>query len=148
MFEPKILVEVIGENGIKSRKNHKIDGNKVIIEKPEKGRGKVGWAPKFDKDCILHREYRPFPWLFKRHYSKLVVMEGAKECIKFLFKDKRAKIPKLDKATITELMKASVLKAAGQVRQKIEIPMFFYMLMFMVLGIGFLNFIAEMGIIR
>jgi len=148
MFEPKILVEVIGENGIKSRKTHRINGNKVIIEKPEKGRGKVGWAPKFDKDCILHRDFRPFPWVFKRHSSKLIVMEGAKECISFLAKDKRAKIPKLDKATITELMKASVLKAAGQVKQKIEIPVFFWLFMFMLIGLGALNLMAELGLIR
>jgi len=107
----------------------------VEIEKASKGRGKAGWRPTFTKDSLLHREFRPFPWLFKRHSVKLMVKEGAKNCINFF---PEVEVPSLDKEAIEALMKANTLKAAGNIKTKFEIPLLFYLLMFMLLaGLAF-----------
>jgi len=142
MFEPKIKVEIIGENGIKSRKAHAIEGNKVVIEKASKGRGKAGYKAKFDKNCLLHREYRPFPWLFKRHSVKLMLKEGASSCIDFFPK---VKIPSYDAEAAEKMMEGKVLKAASRVGQKIELPIFFWLLMIMLLGLVFLQILISTG---
>jgi len=59
-----MLVEIIGENGIKKRKKYPVseEGDKIIIKKPSKGRGQVGWMPEFNRKCFLYYNVGIFPF--------------------------------------------------------------------------------------
>jgi len=140
---PKEIVEIIGEYGIKKRKKYPVKENKVLIEPPKvKARGHSGWMPDFDKDCFLHYNVGIFP--FKRLKRKLMVMDGASKCINFYGKD-AVEIPFYDRETARKLFNAEVIKHAGATTQKVTVPIFVYILLFMALMLGIVNILVSSG---
>jgi len=144
--KPKILVEIIGEEGIKLKKKYPIEGNTIVIQ-PRKTRN-PGYYPKFGRNCLLSYFVGFGP--FKRLKQKLLLIEGANECVSFNFTGKTAEVdmPIWDRETEQKLFEASVIKAAGASVQRIKIPIFLYILVFMGFAIGFLNFLVATGRIR
>jgi len=144
--KPKILVEIIGEEGIKSKKKYVIEGNTIVIQ-PRKTRN-PGYYPKFDRNCLLSYFVGFGP--FKRLKQKLLLIDGASECVSFNFTETRGEVdmPFWDRETEKKLFEASVIKAAGASVQRIKIPIFLYILVFMGFAIGFLNFLVATGRIR
>ena len=137
------LVEIIGENGIKICKKYPIKENKVLIEPPKvRGRGHSGWTPEFSKDAFLY--YVGGNFLFKKLKRKLMVKDGASKCIEFYGKDAE-KIPFYDRETAKKLFEAEVIKHAGATTQKIGIPLFVYLLLFLLLMIGIVNILFTSG---
>jgi len=139
----KLLVEIIGENGIKKRKKYPIakDGNKVVIEKATKGRGHAGWMPEFDRDCMLYYFSGIFP--FKRLKRKLMVMDGASKCIGFMGKD--VQVPVYDREASKKFFKANVIKSAGETAHKVTVPIFVYLLLFLLFMLGIVNILVGTG---
>jgi len=70
------------------------------------------------------------------------VKDGATKCISFW---PEVKVPTFDKRTAERYMKGSVLKAAGRVGQKIEIPFFFWIFMVMLLALSVLQLLVSTG---
>lgn len=120
---PRMLTEIINENNV-IRKKLKTEGDKIVVEPPQKGRGKVGYFAAFTKDSILYyyKGFGPFKWLAR----KLVLMDGASECVKF--HDKDAEIPRYDRAAVRRLFDAEVLQKAGTVNMKLIVPTVLYIL--------------------
>jgi len=120
---PKLLVEIITDAGL-IRKKCKVEENKVIIEKASKGRGKVGWQPSFDKNCLV--PYFVGLWPLKRMKFKLVVKEGMEKCIDFFSKKKDVEVPSLTRKEVEKLGQARILKTAGATTQKVNVPLTLY----------------------
>jgi hypothetical protein len=141
MFEEKIRVEIITEQGLKRRKVP-IKGTTVEIEKPSKGN--VGYYPRFNREGILM--YSTGKWIFKRHHKKLMLLYGASECIKFT-KDS-VDMATWDKKTEENLFKANVIKSAGETTQKVMIPIFVYLLFMAIIILQIFNMLLASGRIR
>lgn len=138
----KFLVEIIGENGIKSRKKYRIENNRVMIDPPKKrGRGHSGWMPEFNRNCILY--YHAWFLFFRRLKCKLMVMEGASKCIEFKGKD--VEVPVYDMEASKKHITANVIKSAGETTQKITIPVFVYVLLGILFVLALLNLLVSSG---
>ena len=139
----KEIVEIIGENGIKKRKKYPIEQNKVVIDKQKTKH--AGWMPEFTKHSFLYYFSGVFP--FKRLKRKLMVMEGANKCIEFRGKDD-VEVPIYNKEVVKKLFEVEVIKHAGATTQKVTIPIFVYLLMFLVLMLEIVNILFTTGRIR
>jgi len=143
--KPKILVEIIGHNGIKSRKKYEIDGNSVVIRKAKRGKGNPAYKATFNKDCIV--PYRKGIWPFKRLKQKLVLMEGANECIDF-FSFTKVNVPTFDRKTSEELFEANVLRKSGALTTKVQVPLSLYLFMGIIAVLAFVNILISTGRVR
>jgi len=139
---PKLLVEIITDSGL-IRKKCKVEENKVIIEKPSKGRGKVGWTPTFSKDCLV--PYFVGIWPLKRLKFKLIVKEKAEVCVNFFSKKEDVDVPEITPKTVEELGKSSILKTAGKSTQKVTVPLSLYVVIIIniLVSVGTLFYIFE-----
>lgn len=144
-LKPKILVEIIGPNGIKSRKKYEIEGNTVVISKAKRGRGPPAYKPKFTKDCIV--PYRKGIWPFKMLKHKLILMEGANECITF-FDAYGVFVPTFDRSTSENLFQANVIKSAGTTATKVQVPLTLYLFLGIILALTLMNFLTVTGRVR
>lgn len=131
----KELVEIIGQNTIKKRKKFLVKGNQVIINKGARGRGQVGWKPKYNSDCYLYYN-SGFP--FFRLKRKLQVDEGAKSC-------RNQNNGSYEKYEVDELFSANVIKHAGETKQKIEFPIMAYLLLAGLFFLGALQILMISG---
>ena len=148
--KPKILVEIIGEEGIKSRKKYPVEGNKVVIRPARRGPGGTAYKPEFDKDCLLNYWSGWGP--FKRLKQKLLLIDGADRCVSFRTKPNEGvvevEMPTFDRKTAEDLFKANVIKAAGSTLQKITVPISMYLLLGMVAVMNFIILLILTGRIR
>lgn len=141
---PKITVEILGEAGIKTSKKFPIEGNTVVIRQPRKGPGGTAYKPTFDRTCLI--PYSKGIWPFKRINFKLMLKDGAKECISF-FKEP-LDIPMWDRKTEEDLFKANVIKAAGATVQKLQVPTWLGILAFLTLVFSFVGMLFASGQLR
>ena len=148
MTRQKILVEIIGENGVKSKKKYPIEADKVVIDPGKRGRGNPPYKPSFNKDCILpyYTGFGPF----KRLKQKLLLIDGASKCVSFEFNNGKGIVdmPLWDRPTEEKLFDASVIKAAGATTQKVKISPLLYIALFMVVGMQFLTILLLTGKVR
>lgn len=119
----KILVEVLGATGIKSRKKYPIENNMVVLRKKEKRL--PAYKAKFSKDSIIF--YNVGFWIFKRLKQKLMIIEGASECVSF--KNSKVTVPVWDRKSSEDLFKANVIKSSGQTTQRVQIPAMLYVVL-------------------
>lgn len=138
--KPKIFVEIINEQGIKTRKKFPIDGNRVIIKK-KSGKNPEVFA-KFTHRAILHYTSGIGP--FKRHRTKVLLKEGSKNCIEVL----QNKVHNLDNSTIKGLFDVNALTGAGNVQTTLKVPIFLYIMIGALLVLGILQFLMSTGRIR
>lgn len=136
----KVLVEIIGEEGIKSRKKYPIEGDKVIIKKGKTGRGHAAYAPTFDRNCFVYYK----AGLFRTLQRKLILMEDAEKCVSFKDKD-NVDLPSWDRPSLEHASEATVLKAAGASMQKIQIPVVLYILLFVSVALGIIQILLMTG---
>ena len=134
---PKVQVEILLPNGDSIKVKRKIEGDRVVIE--DSARGKTGWKPQFDKDCIVN-ERRGF--LKRSRRQKLFVKFGAEKCISF----PSLSIPSPDAKTIASLFDAQVLKNAGRSILKVSVPLPVYLLLMAILVLSVLSFLSGRGI--
>ena len=139
----KECVEILSGNTIKSRKKYPVENNVVILEKPGKGRGKVGWMPKYNESCFIYRHN-----LFGILKRKLTVIEGSTHCIDYISEDKEAATYPVTISILNEWYKANILKHAGQSTQSIKVPLALYLIVGAVLVLQVIQFLAMQGIIR
>jgi len=116
----KILVEIIGEQGIKERRKCKTDMHKVELSRG-RGRGKKTWKPPFGKENILY--YHVGFWPLKRLKRKLMIREGASSFMDF---SNGEKLPPYTFNDMNEYANAKVIKNSGQTTQKIAVPLSLY----------------------
>ena len=145
--KPKIKVDVINEAGLKTRK-YPIEGNTIIIRAGKRGRGGAAYKAKYDKNCLL--PYYTGFWPFKRLKQKLMLIEGADECVSFHFMEDGVQVdkPTWNRDALERADEASVIKAAGATFQKLKIPVLLYIALFMVVGLEFLNLLVLSGRVR
>lgn len=143
--KPKILVEIIGPNGIKSRKNYEIEGDQVVIRKAKRGRGPAAYKASFNKDCIV--PYYKGIWPFRRLKQKLILMEGATECVNF-FDVYGTFVPTIDRSTIEKLFQANVIKSAGSTTTKVQVPLSLYLFLGFIAVLAFVNILVSTGRVR
>jgi len=125
-----------------------MEGNEIIIKAAKRGRGGAAYKAKFDKNCLL--PYYTGFWPFRQLKQKLMLIEGADECLSFHFTEEGAQVdtPTWGRNSLEKASEASVIKAAGASTQKITVPIIFYVLMFMTFAIGFINFLITTGRVR
>lgn len=134
----KILVEIIGKNNqIIKRKKYKIEENKIIIEKPSKGRGKAGYKVDFTKDSIIY--YYRLGFL----RQKIMLIEGSFKCLDW--KDGQTDFNYPTKNTIKSWFDVNVLDKASNIGTKVQIPLYVSMLIFAGLVFNFLTFLIASG---
>lgn len=139
----KERVEILSGNTIKSRKKYKVENNTVVIEKAGKGRGHIGWTPKYSESSFIYK--RNIFGILKR---KLVVIEGSDRCIDFKTEDDEARTYPVTIQTIKQWYEAKLLEHAGQSTQNIKVPILLYLLIGGVLILEIFNFLVTQGMIR
>lgn len=143
--KPKILVEIIGPNGIKSRKKYPIEGDTVVIRQAKRGRGPPAYKASFNKDCIV--PYWKGIWPFKRLKQKLILMEGAHECISF-YDVYGVFVPSYDIEESEKLFQANVIKSAGSTTTKVQVPLSLYLFLGVIAVMTFVNILISTGRVR
>ena len=143
--KPKILVEIIGPNGVKSRKKYPIEGNTVVIRKAKRGRGPAAYKPTFTKDCVV--PYNKGIWPFRRLKQKLMLMEDADACIDF-YSFTKVNVPTFDRKTSEELFEANVVRKAGATTTKVQVPLSLYLFMGIIAVLAFVNILISTGRVR
>lgn len=146
--KPKIKVDVINEAGLTTRK-YPIEGNNIVIRAAKRGRGGAAYTASFDKHCLL--PYYVGFWPFKQLKQKLMLIEGADECVSFDFTDKtdtKTKMPTWTREALEKASEASVIKAAGATFQKMKIPTLLYVALFMCVGMQFLILLVLTGRVK
>lgn len=135
--EPKIIVEVYDQIGHKHTRKYPVEEHKVVFKKGHKGKGGAALKIPFSPDDVIPFK-KGFP--FKRLHLKLIYNEVAKQFI-----NPRAKLPSditLTWKDIEGYFQAQVIKAAGAVNPKIEIPMLLWLLVLAGVAFGLLNFLG------
>jgi hypothetical protein len=125
MFQKKILTEILSPLG-STKRVFQTEDNKIII-RPSTDKTE-GYKAGFTRECLI--PYRTFFGLVQR--QKLLLIDGADECIKFKYEEDKTSIdaPIWNRKMEEKLFKANVIKAAGSISQKIEVPMLLYLAMF------------------
>jgi hypothetical protein len=148
MFESKqkILVEIYDSTGLKSRKKYPIEADQVVIRKGRPVPGGAAYKAKFDEDCVVY--FWSGYWPFKSLKRKLMLQDGATECINIRAPPMIFKIPMWDRATEEELFKASVIKASGASMLKLQIPTLLYIMSFAGIAISVIILMVLTGRVR
>lgn len=129
----KISVEVYDNIGLKHTKKYPVEGHLVVFRKGHKGKGGAALKVPFNAEDVVPFK-KGFP--IKRLQLKLLFNEVAKKFI-----NPKAKVPediKLSWEQIEAYFQAQVIKAAGAINPKIEIPTFLWILIVANLGLSFL----------
>lgn len=113
--KPKKLVGILGEDQPKF-KLYPIDGDRIIIRTPRKGRGGKGWMPKFSKDCFIPYQTSSFFGLIKKTRNMLLVAPDATSCLKI--SEGKIEKPIWDAHTEKEVATADAIDAAGRSYEK------------------------------
>ncbi|MDH7607704.1 MAG: hypothetical protein QHH12_08145 [Candidatus Bathyarchaeota archaeon] len=140
----KILVEIYDKTGLKKVKKCPIESDHVIIRSPRRGPGGSAYKARFNEDCIIY--YTAGLWPFKRLKRKLLLKDGATECIN-LHADP-IELPTWDRATEEKLFEANVIKAAGATVHRIQIPALLYFLVFMGVVMQFITLLIVTGKVK
>jgi len=143
--QDKFLVEIIGPNGIKSRKVYEVEGNSVVIRKSKRGRGPPAYKPTFNKDCVIPywKGFGPF----KKLKQKLVLMEGSDHCVAF-YDDYGVYVPTFDRGASEKLFQANVIKSAGSTTTKVQVPLSLYLFLGVIAVMAFINILITSGKVR
>ena len=143
----KIKVEVINESGLKTKK-YPIEANHIVIKAAKRGRGGAAYMASFDKYCLL--PYTVGFWPFKRLKQKLLLIEGANECVSFKFTDGEAEVkkPSWTREALGRASEATVIKAAGATFQKLKMPTLLYVALFLVAGLQFFTLLVLTGKVK
>jgi len=145
MFEPKILVEIIGKTETKKKKV-KVQQDHIEVYKGRRGRGGVAYRPQFDNSCLV--KYKTGIWPFRRLKQKLILVEGAEKCVSFYPERKTAEVPWYDMKAMERIWNAHVIKASGAIKQKLEVPTLLYIMIAAVLIAQILSALIFTGRIR
>lgn len=136
----KLFVEIINEQGIKTRKKFPIKKNKVILRKKSGTKPEI--SAKFTHNAILHYTTGIGP--FKRHHTKVLLKEGSKKCLEVL----ENKVPTLDEATIEDLFNENALKGAGHTQTTLKVPIFLYLMVGALIILGIFQLLLASGRVR
>ena len=143
--QSKFLVEIIGANCVKSRKTYEVDGDSIVIRKAKRGRGPPAYKPTFNKDCILN--YWKGIWPFKKLKQRLMLKEGANECVNF-YGGEEVDVPTFDRKASEKLFQANVIKSAGSTTTKVQVPLSLYLFMGIIAVLAFVNILISTGRVR
>lgn len=136
----KVLVEIIGKDGIIKKRKLPIEDGKIIIEPGRKGKGGAAIEAEYDESCRFF-DIVGFP-LFRKLRRKFIIREGSLQCLS-------AKSDNLPAWTIKELRRyfdASVMRNAGKYTE--EKKGILYLLLFIAIGLGVINLLLSAGAIR
>ena len=143
----KILTEIYYPEGMRKKKL-KAEGGQVIVRKGAKGRGKADYRATFTRESLIHYQKKalwplPYPNVLKQ---KLMLIDGADECITLKYDEGEAsQMPVWSREVEEKLFEANVLKAAGSISQKIEVPFMLYIILMVLAMVGFLNLMVATG---
>jgi len=119
-----------------------------VIRPARRGPGGAPYKAKFDRDCIIvyWKGFGPF----KKLCQKLILIEGAEECIRFRFmgKEYELNMPVFDRDAAENFFKAAVIKAAGATVQKITIPISVYIILVLVAIMQFISLLILSGRVK
>ena len=132
LFGKKVLIEIIQPHNIKKRKLS-VENNYVIIKKPRKKTGNPGYKAKFFPDSL--RPYRTRLGLLK---TKIFLIDGADECLRFRFEEDKCDVdmPVWNRDAEERLFDAAVIKSAGSVSSKLQVPGMLYVVLFMSIAVS------------
>jgi hypothetical protein len=114
-----------------------LDGRTIVMEKQKKG---LAWAFTYSQTELV--KTGPLG-LFRR--SSVSVIHGASKAISLNYEGKELEAPTWSRTTAGGFFTASVIKAAGQTGQKLEIPIAVYILIFANLALGLITLFAVTG---
>jgi len=141
---PKMLVEIIGENGSTKRKCS-LQGKQILIKKGSKGRGNADYLADYTNASVIpyRRGFGPFKWLSQ----KVMLMEGADKCMSFYNVNGTPEydLPRWDRAAEARLFEANVIKSSGNVTNTLKIPTMLTMFLAVGLVLQFLILLVATG---
>lgn len=138
---PKVRVEIIGKSHF-TKKKCRVRGNLIEIEKETKKH--PAYTAEFTEDCLLTEEYGR---IRKKTRWKLMILSGATKCISFASKRGQLKkdLPYLDRAAIKHHFEKEVMHKQGTVHSKLDVPMALYVMVFVLIGLAFVNILMSSG---
>lgn len=141
---PKIRVEIIGKAFTRVKKCL-VRGNLVVIEKETKDHPE--YTAKFTMDSVLPVEKGR---IRKRTHRKVMLFEGAKECINFRSNRGQLKGPLSfwDRTAMKGLLDAEIAKKHGQVHTKLDVPVMLYVFLLIIMGLTLVGVLMNSGRIQ
>jgi hypothetical protein len=142
----KVLVEIVGATRTVKRKLEVDEtGSKpqIILKHGGMGRGDARETAKFDRGCLVN--YTSGFLFLKKNRQKLMLKEGANECVNFSGVDIEA--PTCGKDDVRRYGRATVLKLAGRM-DKPESRMILYILLLVAIVLVGINLGVSTGHIR
>jgi hypothetical protein len=131
LFKPKIRVEILKETGMKVKKCV-VDYQRIIIRHGRRGAGGQEYAPHFTKGSLIPYETGFGP--FKRLHYKLMIFDGAEDCIDFDVENKTVIPATWDRHTFEKAARAGALHAEGEIILKGQNTGLTYVLLFLCAG--------------
>jgi hypothetical protein len=109
------------------RRKLRVDGNQVIVKRSDKGRGSPDYRATFDENSIVL--FRKGLWPFRLLRQKLMLIDGADHCISFHYEINKGTVdmPVYDRSAMERLAEATVVKNAGNVSAKMQVPGSFFL---------------------
>lgn len=138
----KERVEIIAGNTRIKKKKCVVEGTKVVIEKPRRGKGNIGWTPQFKATDFLY--YKKLGFLRR----KLVIKQDAKNFIPFGAEPKDLEVPTCTRKDIEEYGNAQVINKAGKIAQTLQVPIFLYLIIGGILILEIIQFLTTQGMMR
>jgi hypothetical protein len=146
---PRILTEIYGPQGMRKRKL-RVEGNQVIVRSSKKGRGLPDYRASFDESSIIL--YKKGIWPFKLLRQKVMLIDGADKCISLHYgfdaqgsPQARLDLPLYDRSAMERLAEATVIKNAGNVSAKMQIPGSFFMVSLLGLALSLITLLVVSG---
>ncbi|HKJ30799.1 MAG TPA: hypothetical protein VKA34_03180 [Balneolales bacterium] len=136
----KEKVLIIAGNTVIKKKKCVVDGDRVIIEKPNRGRGNIGWTPSFKSTDFKYK--RNIFGILKRH---LEIKQDAKKFIPF--GAATVDVPTCSRKDIEEYGNAKVISKSGMTQNELQVPIVLYLLIGGVLILQLLSFLMSQGMV-
>ena len=135
----KIKARVYRPIGIQTfLKKPELDGQTIIMRK-SKGRNDVGWTFKFDQTYPTGR-------IFKT--ATVDVIPNAARAVHYDYEHKTFDAAYWDRKTEEDIMNANVVKAAGAISNKLQIPAVLYVMILASIVIGIIGILVSSGRVR
>lgn len=139
--QKKIPVEIV-LNGVITKRKFPITEEGVILKAAQRGRhGGPSQIARVEKGCWL--EETVGVWPFKRQRKKLMMRAGALQCMSF-----EAKQPDTNLGTTDDYARyfeRGIMHKWGETVQALKIPTAFYVFFLILLGLVFIDLLADTG---
>lgn len=139
----KEKVHIISGNTVIKKKRCPTKEGKIIIEKPHKGRGNIGWVVSYTEKDFKY--WRNILGILQR---RLEIKDGAQSFIPFGKEPKAIDVPSCTRSDVEHYGNAKVIEKSGITKPEMSAPIILYLLVGGVLVLELINFLMAQGMVR